>query len=159
MTTAILIDVESIGAVRPPGLGIPVKPLLDATRAALEHELAAPRIVVVRAYGDFARDPALATARNKLVDNGADLVHVDQSRQSREGNADVGLAADAISLAFDRPSITTFTVVSGRPASLPPVVDALRRLSRVVIGIVTSDDRTTDAFLAVCDASARLKLP
>ena len=70
-------------------------------------------IAVQRAYANWS-DPRLAVMRGEINDLGIEPVQVfGFSRDQKKNAADIQLAIDAIDLAYVRPSIDVFVIVSG----------------------------------------------
>jgi uncharacterized LabA/DUF88 family protein len=110
------------------------------------------RVVFQRAYCDWERFPA---ARKGLHEKGVELIDVPPSTRSGKNGADIRLVVDALELAYLRPHVHTFVIMSG-DSDFCPLAYKLRENNRGVIGMSLRDS-TSPLFVKACDEFIYLK--
>jgi hypothetical protein len=100
------------------------------------------RILVSRSYGDWGR---FAKFKQKLLEQSVTMVELTSYRGQDKNRADIALVVDAMELAYTRPYIDTFVLLSG-DSDFTPLVHRLKELDKRVIGIGTR--RSTSRLLA-----------
>jgi uncharacterized protein (TIGR00288 family) len=125
---ALFIDYENlaIGAREDlAGMRFDLKPLSDVLAER-------GRVVVRRAYADWSY---FDEDRRMLTQQHVELIEIPQRMGAvRKNAADIKMAVDAIELSFERDYITTFVIASG-DSDFTPLVDKLRSLNKIVIGV------------------------
>lgn len=133
----VLIDFENIAAgTEKEGLG-----RFDI-KAVLRRLKDKGRILVSRSYGDWGR---FAKFKQKLLEQSVTMVELTSYRGQDKNRADIALVVDAMELAYTRPYIDTFVLLSG-DSDFTPLVHRLKELDKRVIGIGTR--RSTSRLLA-----------
>ncbi len=107
------------------------------------------QIAVQRAYANWS-DPRLAIMRGEINELGIDPIQVfGFSRDQKKNAADIQLAIDAIDLAYVRPAIEVFVIVSG-DGGFASLAKKLHEYGKTVIGCAYRF-ATNKIFQAVCD--------
>jgi uncharacterized protein (TIGR00288 family) len=88
-------------------------------------------IVVKRAYADWTHHPSHKRA---LHESAVELIDIPASRMTGKNSADIKMVCDAIELAFTKPHIDTFALVTG-DSDFSPLVSKLRENDKHIIGI------------------------
>ncbi|GAB4313554.1 MAG: hypothetical protein Kow0069_14730 [Promethearchaeota archaeon] len=109
------------------------------------REIGRPRFTAV--YADFGE--VGHAMRNKFAMEGWHLVDLPSMGMHKKNSADIQIAVDAISLAYEVADVDTFVLVTG-DADFVPLVKKLRQIGRttVVIGLRSS---TARALVNLCD--------
>lgn len=106
-------------------------------------------LAVQKAYANWS-DPRLAVMRGEINELGIDPVQVfGFSREQKKNAADIQLAIDAIDLAYTRPAIETFVIVSG-DGGFAALAKKLHEHGKKVLGCAYRST-TNNVFRAVCD--------
>jgi len=106
-------------------------------------------LAVQKAYANWS-DSRLAVMRGEINELGIDPVQVfGFSREQKKNAADIQLAIDAIDLAYTRPAIDTFVIVSG-DGGFAALAKKLHEYGKTVIGCAYRST-TNNVFRAVCD--------
>jgi uncharacterized protein (TIGR00288 family) len=137
----VLIDFENIAAgTEKEGLG-----RFDI-KAVLRRLKDKGRILVSRSYGDWGR---FAKYKQRLLEQGVTMVELTSYRGAEKNRADIALVVDAMEIAYTRPYLDTFVLLSG-DSDFTPLVMRLKELDKRVIGIGTR--RSTSRLLSEsCD--------
>lgn len=148
-TTGVFIDAENLIG----GYGQRAAALeMSAVKAAVKHRLCGlgfvGRLLVCRAYASWA-EPQLGWLRTQLRGIGIETVHVEGSNQRVKNAADIHLAVDALTCAYEMPSMTVVVLISG-DGGLVPVVRQLQSLGRFVAG-VANEGSASDMLKGACD--------
>lgn len=107
------------------------------------------KVAVQRAYANWS-DTRLGVLRNELLELGIEPIQVFGFTLNAPKNvADIQLAIDAIDLAYLRPGITTFVIVSG-DGGFSSLAKKLHEYGKMVIGCAYRKT-TNRVFRAVCD--------
>lgn len=112
----------------------------------LERILVKGNVVVRKAYCDWSRYERFKKGMHEANFELIDIPHV---RQSGKNSADIRMVVDALDLAYTKPHIDTFVVISG-DSDFSPLVTKLRENNRDVIGVGVKQS-TSDLFVANCD--------
>jgi uncharacterized protein (TIGR00288 family) len=103
-------------------------------------------IVVRRAYADWER---YADYRRPLHEAGVELTEMPGSKLTGKNSADIKMVVDALELAFAKPHIDTFALVSG-DSDFSPLVAKLRENARHTIGVGVKNS-TSPLLIDTCD--------
>ncbi|MCB1658038.1 MAG: NYN domain-containing protein [Pseudomonadales bacterium] len=107
-------------------------------------------VAVQKAYANWS-DPRLAVMRSEINELGIDPIQVfGFSREQKKNAADIQLAIDAIDLAYTRPAIDTFVIVSG-DGGFAALAKKLHEYGKTVIGCAYRSS-TNNVFRAVSDS-------
>ncbi len=137
----VLIDFENVAAgTEKEGLG---KFDIKAVMRRLKDK---GRILVARSYGDWGR---FAKFKQQFLEAGITMVEMTSYRGQDKNRADIALVVDAMELAFTRPYLDTFVLLSG-DSDFTPCVMRLKELDRRVIGIGTRGS-TSRLLVESCD--------
>jgi len=112
----------------------------------LERVLVRGNVVVRKAYCDWGR---YAKFKKDMHEANFELIDIPHVRQSGKNSADIRMVVDALDLAYTKPHIDTFVVISG-DSDFSPLVSKLRENNKVVIGVGVKQS-TSDLFVATCD--------
>ena len=137
----VLIDFENVAAgTEKEGLGkFDIRPVMRRLKDK-------GRILVARSYGDWGR---FAKFKQKFLEQGITMVEMTSYRGQDKNRADIALVVDAMELAFTRPYIDTFVLLSG-DSDFTPAVKRLKELDRRVIGMGTRGS-TSRLLVESCD--------
>ncbi len=123
-------------------------------RPALDQLLEKGKVIFRRAYCDWSR---FREAKQKLHDQGVELVDVPPSTRAGKNGADMRLVIDALELCYAREHINTFVIASG-DSDFCPLAYKLRENDRHVIGLGVKDS-TSPLFVKACDEFIYLRPP
>ena len=146
--TAVLYDIENLvggyGELAGlPGLSLKAIHLQICARSEVE------RIAIQRAYANWG-DSRLSVLRGPIVDLGIDPVQMfGFGRGSRRNATDIQLAIDAIEIAYTRPAVEVFVIVTG-DGGFSAVAKKLHECGRLVIGCAYRRFANR-VFEAICD--------
>ena len=112
----------------------------------LERLLVKGSVIYKKAYCDWARYKEF---RPEMHDAAFELVEIPHTRQSGKNSADIRMVVDALDLAYTKPHIDTFVVISG-DSDFSPLVSKLRENSKTVIGLGVKSS-TSDLLISSCD--------
>lgn len=124
---AVYLDYENLAIGARENLGKPFDfgPVADALAER-------GRVITRKAYADWSY---FDSDRRMLTRHQVELIDIPQKMGgSRKNAADIKMAIDAIELALEREYISTFVICTG-DSDLSPLVQKLRELDRVVIGV------------------------
>lgn len=143
---AVFADLENIcGAFEQAGLAPDLAPIM--VRLMLDW-----RPLVRRSFGDIASLPPMFSKHNvrrslqKTYFSHEDVPH----SAGQKNSADIRLIVAAMALAYQRPDITHFAILSGDRDFLPLVLH-LRELGRAVIGVGPSRALVNEEYSGACD--------
>lgn len=147
--TAILYDIENLIQGRESNervvREISLKDIYDRITAASGKK----RIAVQRAYANWS-NPVLGMMRHSINELGIEPIQVfGFAFDSRKNAADIQLVIDAIDLAYIRPSIENYIIVSG-DGGFAALANKLHQIGRTVIGCGYASS-SSRVFRAVCD--------
>ncbi len=147
--TGIFIDAENlIGGYGGGRKAFDMDSVMQAVRLRMEEIRHAGRALVCRAYADWAR-AHLPDLRRQLRRLGVETVHVEASSLQAKNAADIHLAIDALTWAFEKPSMEVVILVSG-DGGLVPLVRQLQALDRYVVG-AAREGSASEMLKGVCD--------
>jgi hypothetical protein len=157
-TTVVLFDVENL-------LGEPANWKQAAIRLSFGDILAKLRgdqsgaigpFAVSRAYANWAHG-ALSTLRREMTENGVEPRQIFAFDGGAKKNAaDIELVIDALDLAYSRPALTTFVLVT-RDGGFASLGRKLHELGKTVV--VCADKECSKALRAVADVFVTLPAP
>lgn len=104
------------------------------------------RILGSRAYGDWGR---FAKYKQGLLEQGVQAIELTSYRGAEKNRADIALVVDAMELAYTRPYLDTFVLLSG-DSDFTPLVLRLKELNKRVIGIGMRKS-TSRLIIRACD--------
>lgn len=112
----------------------------------LERILVRGNVVVRKAYCDWGR---YGKYKRDMHESNFELIDIPHVRQSGKNSADIRMVVDALDLAYTKPHIDTFVVISG-DSDFSPLVSKLRENNKEVVGVGVKQS-TSDLFVANCD--------
>lgn len=112
----------------------------------MERVLVKGNVVVRKAYCDWSR---YAKFKRDMHEANFELIDIPHLRQSGKNSADIRMVVDALDLAYTKPHIDTFVMISG-DSDFSPLVSKLRENNKIVIGVGVKQS-TSDLFVANCD--------
>ena len=137
----VLIDFENVAAgTEKEGLG-----RFDI-KAVMHRLMDKGRINVARAYGDWGR---FARFKQRMLELGITMAELTSYKGAEKNRADIALVVDAMEMAFTRPWLDTFVLMSG-DSDFTPLVMKLKELDKRVIGIGTRGS-TSRLLVECCD--------
>ena len=136
---ALLIDFDNVT------LGIR-SDLAKELRSLLNSDIIKGRVSVQRAYADWRRYPQYIVP---LTESSIDLVMAPAMGTAKKNATDIRLAVDAMELAFTRPEIGTFILLSG-DSDFSSLVIKLKEWGKYVIGVGMRES-SSDLLIQNCD--------
>jgi uncharacterized protein (TIGR00288 family) len=136
---ALLIDFDNITLGVRSDLGKELKTLLNS-------EIFSGKVAVRRAYADWRRYPNYVVP---LTEASIDLIFAPAYGTSKKNATDLRMAVDAIELAFMRPEIGTFILLTG-DSDFSSCVIKLKEYGKYVIGVGMRDS-SSDLLIQNCD--------
>jgi uncharacterized protein (TIGR00288 family) len=97
----------------------------------LERLVEKGKLIVKKAYADWSRYGAYTAPFHEAA---IELIEIPKRSQTGKNSADIRLVVDAIDLAWSKPHIDTFVIVSG-DSDFSPLVSKLKENGRHVIGL------------------------
>ncbi len=148
-TTAIFYDIENLIG----GYGTRMEDISEFSLKDIHESICKIDIVegiaIQRAYANWS-DARLSVMRGDIVELGIDPVQMFGFGRGTQKNAsDIQLAIDAIDVAFSRPTIDVFVIVSG-DGGFSALAKKLHEYGRSVVGCAYRYT-TNKVFEAVCD--------
>jgi hypothetical protein len=111
---------------------------------------------VSRAYANWS-DPSMGTLRREMTENGIEPRQIFAfDPRGKKNAADIELVIDALDLAYTRPGISTYVVVT-RDGGFSSLGRKLHELGKAVV--VCADSKCSGALRAVADAFVELPAP
>ena len=104
------------------------------------------RIVYKRAYSDWTD---YRSAVREFHAQGVEMIDIPQSKASGKNSADIHMVVDALDLAYQKPHIDTFAMVSG-DSDFSPIVSKLKENDKRVLGFGVKSS-TSDLLIRGCD--------
>jgi len=101
---------------------------------------------VKKAYADWSRFPAYTAP---FHESAIELIEIPKRSQTGKNSADIRLVVDAIDLAWSKPHVDTFVIVSG-DSDFSPLVSKLKENGKHVIGLGMKGS-TSDLLRDNCD--------
>src|SRR3954467_1349056 len=136
---ALLIDFDNITLGVRSDLGKELRTLLNS-------EIFSGKVAVRRAYADWRRYPNYVVP---LTEASIDLIFAPAYGTSKKNATDLRMAVDAIELAFMRPEIGTFILLTG-DSDFSSCVLKLKEYGKYVIGVGMRDS-SSDLLIQNCD--------
>ncbi len=115
-------------------------------RLVLERLLDKGKIIIKKAYADWARYPEY---KNGLHAAGIEMVEIPKRQISGKNSADIRLAVDAMDLCWSKEHLDTFVILSG-DSDFSPLVSKLRENNKSVIGLGLRDS-SSELLIENCD--------
>ena len=112
----------------------------------LKRLLEKGRLVYKRAYCDWSR---YRTSAAEFHRHGIDLMDIPQTKVSGKNSADIHMVVDAVDLAYAKPHIDIFALVSG-DSDFSPLASKLKENHKRVIGCGVKSS-TSDLLISSCD--------
>lgn len=152
LNTAIFYDIENLIG----GYGASIEAIKSLSLKKIVEEirkvelLAEGGIAIQRAYADWSNS-RLGVLRSEIIDLGIEPI---QSFGFGKGtavknNSDIQLAIDAVDIAYVRPALETFVIVSG-DGGFGALAKKLHEYGKAVVGCALQGTKN-DSFKAVCD--------
>ena len=138
-SAALLIDFDNVTMNVRSDLGKELKSLLDS-------DVFRGKIAVRRAYADWRRYPACVVP---LTEASVDLIFAPAYGTSKKNATDLRMAVDAIELAFMRPEIGVFILLTG-DSDFSSCVMKLKEYGKYVIGVGMRES-ASDLLIQNCD--------
>jgi len=104
------------------------------------------RVVYKRAYSDWTN---YRSAVREFHSMGIEMIDIPQTKTSGKNSADIHMVVDALDLAYQKPHIDTFAMVSG-DSDFSPIVAKLKENDKRVIGCGVKSS-TSDLLISGCD--------
>ncbi|HYJ81085.1 MAG TPA: NYN domain-containing protein, partial [Longimicrobiaceae bacterium] len=138
-SAALLIDFDNITLGVRSDLGKELRTLLNS-------EIFRGKVAVRRAYADWRRYPNYVVP---LTEASVDLIFAPAYGTSKKNATDLRMAVDAIELAFMRPELGTFILLTG-DSDFTSCVVKLKEYGKYVIGVGMRDS-SSDLLIQNCD--------
>lgn len=123
---AVFIDLENLAQ----GYSNQKKTRFEIQKV-LERLLEKGKLIVKKAYADWNRYQAYTAT---FHESAIELIEIPRRSQTGKNSADIRLVVDAMDLAWSKPHIDTFVIVSG-DSDFSPLVSKLKENGRHVIGM------------------------
>jgi uncharacterized protein (TIGR00288 family) len=123
---AVFVDLENLVM----GFSNQRKTRFDIQKV-LERLVEKGKLIVKKAYADWSRYQAYTAP---FHESAIELIEIPKRSQTGKNSADIRLVVDAIDLAWSKPHIDTFVIVSG-DSDFSPLVSKLKENGRHVIGL------------------------
>jgi uncharacterized protein (TIGR00288 family) len=123
---AVFIDLENLAM----GFQTQRKTRFDVQKV-LERLVEKGKIIVKKAYADWSRFPNYATP---FHESAIELIEIPKRSQTGKNSADIRMVVDAMDLAWSKPHVDTFVIVSG-DSDFSPLVSKLKENGKDVIGL------------------------
>src|SRR5262245_39615748 len=138
---AVFIDLENLAI----GFQNQRKIKFDIQKV-LERLLEKGKLIVKKAYADWSRYPSYTAPFHEAA---IELIEIPKRSQTGKNSADIRLVVDAIDLAWSKPHVDTFVIVSG-DSDFSPLVSKLKENGKHVIGLGMKGS-TSDLLRDNCD--------
>jgi uncharacterized protein (TIGR00288 family) len=112
----------------------------------LERLVEKGKLIVKKAYADWSRYPSYTAPFHEAA---IELIEIPKRSQTGKNSADIRLVVDAIDLAWSKPHVDTFVIVSG-DSDFSPLVSKLKENGKHVIGLGMKGS-TSDLLRDNCD--------
>ncbi|MBV8232769.1 MAG: NYN domain-containing protein [Planctomycetaceae bacterium] len=123
---AVFVDLENLAM----GFQNARKTRFDIQKV-LERLVEKGKLIVKKAYADWSRYQAYTTPFHEAA---IELIEIPRRSQTGKNSADIRLVVDAMDLAWSKPHVDTFVIVSG-DSDFSPLVSKLKENGRHVIGL------------------------
>jgi uncharacterized protein (TIGR00288 family) len=138
---AVFIDLENLAI----GFQNQRKIKFDIQKV-LERLVEKGKLIVKKAYADWSRYPLYTAPFHEAA---IELIEIPKRSQTGKNSADIRLVVDAIDLAWSKPHVDTFVIVSG-DSDFSPLVSKLKENGKHVIGLGMKGS-TSDLLRDNCD--------
>ncbi|HWA40942.1 MAG TPA: NYN domain-containing protein, partial [Gemmatimonadales bacterium] len=135
---ALLIDFDNVT------LGIQ-SDLARELRALIQSDALGRHVTIQRAYADWRRFPQYLVP---LTEASVELISAPAVGPNKKNATDIRLAIDAMELAFTRPEVGTFILLSG-DSDFSSLVVKLKEWGKYVIGVGMKES-SSDTLMRVC---------
>lgn len=149
--TAVFFDIENVlgGYDNDAIATVSISQIMDIIRQEGSNAGLISSVAVNRAYANWSI-ARLSVLRREIVEQGIEPKQIfGFDRGEKKNAADIELVIDAIDLAYTRPALTTFVIVSG-DGGFSSLVKKLHELGKAVV-VCAHPDRISPALRAVCD--------
>lgn len=123
---AVFVDLENLAM----GFQNQRKTRFDIQKV-LERLVEKGKLIVKKAYADWSRYQAYTAP---FHESAIELIEIPRRSQTGKNSADIRLVVDAMDLAWSKPHIDTFVIVSG-DSDFSPLVSKLKENGKHVIGL------------------------
>ena len=123
---AVFVDLENLAM----GFQNQRKTKFDIQKV-LERLVEKGKLIVKKAYADWSRYQAYTGPFHEAA---IELIEIPRRSQTGKNSADIRLVVDAMDLAWSKPHVDTFVIVSG-DSDFSPLVSKLKENGRHVIGL------------------------
>lgn len=138
---AVFVDMENLAQ----GFQNQRKPRFDIQKV-LERLVEKGKLIVKKAYADWSRYQAYTAPFHEAA---IELIEIPKRSQTGKNSADIRLVVDAMDLAWSKPHVDTFVIVSG-DSDFSPLVSKLKENNKHVIGLGMKGS-TSDLLRDNCD--------
>jgi uncharacterized protein (TIGR00288 family) len=138
---AVFIDLENLAM----GFQGPRKVRFEVHKV-LERLVEKGKLIVKKAYADWSRYPSYMAP---FHESAIELIEIPKRAQTGKNSADIRLVVDAMDLAWSKPHVDTFVIVSG-DSDFSPLVSKLKENGKHVIGLGMKGS-TSDLLRDNCD--------
>src|SRR6516162_8097859 len=138
---AVLVDLENLA------IGFQnQRKIKFEIQKVLERLVEKGKLIVKKAYADWSRYPSYTAP---FHESAIELIEIPKRSQTGKNSADIRLVVDAIDLAWSKPHVDTFVIVSG-DSDFSPLVSKLKENGKHVIGLGMKGS-TSDLLRDNCD--------
>lgn len=123
---AVFIDLENLAM----GFQSQRKTRFDIQKV-LERLVEKGKLIVKKSYADWSRYPNYTAPFHEAA---IELIEIPKRAQTGKNSADIRLVVDAMDLAWSKPHVDTFVIVSG-DSDFSPLVSKLKENGKHVIGL------------------------
>jgi uncharacterized protein (TIGR00288 family) len=123
---AVFVDLENLAM----GFQSQRKIKFDVQKV-LERLVEKGKLIVKKAYADWSRYPNYTAP---FHESAIELIEIPKRSQTGKNSADIRLVVDAMDLAWSKPHVDTFVIVSG-DSDFSPLVSKLKENGKHVIGL------------------------
>jgi uncharacterized protein (TIGR00288 family) len=138
---AVFVDLENLAM----GFQNQRKPKFEIQKV-LERLVEKGKLIVKKAYADWSRFPAYTAPFHEAA---IELIEIPKRSQTGKNSADIRMVVDAMDLAWSKPHVDTFVIVSG-DSDFSPLVSKLKENGKHVIGLGMKGS-TSDLLRDNCD--------
>src|SRR5712671_837195 len=138
---AMFVDLESLAM----GFQNQRKTKFDIQKV-LERLVEKGKLIVKKAYADWSRYQGYT---QPFHESAIELIEIPKRTQTGKNSADIRLVVDAMDLAWSKPHVDTFVIVSG-DSDFSPLVSKLKENGKHVIGLGMPDS-TSELLRDNCD--------
>ncbi len=139
---AVFIDLENLAM----GFSNQRRTSKFEIQKVLERLVEKGKLIVKKAYSDWGRYQAYTAPFHEA---GIELIEIPKRSQTGKNSADIRLVVDAMDLAWSKPHVDTFVIVSG-DSDFSPLVSKLKENGKHVIGLGMKGS-TSDLLRDNCD--------